>query len=66
MSEQRDNPRRDDRDGGSVPSAPPRSGRRPYRRPELVEYGSVAKLTRGSKSVNADGTTNQQKAMVCL
>jgi len=28
--------------------------RKPYRSPELVEYGSVAKLTQGTLSMNAD------------
>ena len=61
MSEQRDSRQQDD---GAA--AAPRTGKRPYRRPELVEYGSVAKLTKGNKSVSADGTTNQQKSKVCL
>ncbi len=30
-------------------------GRRPYRRPSLVDYGSVAKLTQGSGPDNGDG-----------
>jgi hypothetical protein len=29
-------------------------GRKPYKSPELVEYGSVAKLTQGTLSMNAD------------
>ena len=28
--------------------------RRPYTSPRLIEYGSVAKLTRGSKSISSD------------
>ena len=28
--------------------------KKPYRSPELVEYGSVAKLTQGTLSMNAD------------
>ena len=62
MSERKDSQPRDDRTAGT----PARSRKRPYRRPELVEYGSVAKLTKGTKSVNTDGTTNQQKNKVCL
>lgn len=31
------------------------SERRPYRRPCLVDYGSVAKLTQGSGPTNGDG-----------
>jgi hypothetical protein len=30
-------------------------GRQAYRQPVLTEYGSVAKLSRGSQSQNADG-----------
>ena len=42
-------------------------GKRPYRRPRLTEYGSVAKLTQGSRSVQADfcGATTFKKAS-CL
>lgn len=42
--------RRDHRD----PESPRRPSRRAYSSPRLIEYGSVAKLTRGSKSVNSD------------
>ncbi len=31
-----------------------RPPRRPYTSPRLIEYGSVAKLTRGQRSVNSD------------
>jgi hypothetical protein len=31
------------------------AGQQAYRRPVLTEYGSVAKLARGSASQNADG-----------
>jgi hypothetical protein len=44
----------------------PARGKRPYRAPALVEYGSVAKLTKGTKSVNADGPGNTMKRKVCL
>lgn len=40
--------------------------KRPYRTPTVVEYGSVAKLTRGTKSVSADGPGNTQKFKACL
>ena len=30
------------------------AARRPYSSPRLIEYGSVAKLTRGSRSVQSD------------
>ena len=33
----------------------PRAGARPYRSPELIEYGSIAKLTQGSLSTKGDG-----------
>jgi hypothetical protein len=42
------------------------SEKRPYHPPTLVEYGSVAKLTKGTKSVNADGPGNTMKKNVCL
>ena len=31
------------------------AGLRRYRSPELIEYGSIAKLTQGSKSTMGDG-----------
>lgn len=37
-----------------TPKKPP--GKKPYAPPRLVEYGSVAKLTRGGQSAQADGT----------
>ena len=42
----------------------PRPGKRPYRSPELVEYGSVAKLTQGSLTTQGDATSGFKKA--CL
>lgn len=30
-------------------------GRRPYRKPRLTEYGSIAKLTQGSRTRQSDG-----------
>lgn len=33
----------------------PRGGARRYQTPTLIEYGSIAKLTQGSLSTNADG-----------
>ena len=35
-------------------SPPARSERKPYQSPALIEYGSVAKLTQGTLSMNAD------------
>jgi hypothetical protein len=63
MGERKDSRQQGDAGGAA---APRRAGKRAYHRPEFVEYGSVAKLTKGTKSVNADGTTNQQKQKVCL
>jgi hypothetical protein len=40
--------------------------RKPYRSPELVEYGSVAKLTQGSVSATSDGKTGGKKGSICL
>jgi hypothetical protein len=33
--------------------------RKPYFRPELLEYGNIAKLTNGSSGKAADGTTKK-------
>lgn len=44
----------------------PKQSKRPYRTPTIVEYGSVAKLTRGTKSVSADGPGNTMKVKACL
>ena len=43
--------------GTDKPKAPPVPGRarRPYKKPTLVEYGSVAKLTQGSSGTRNDG-----------
>lgn len=30
-------------------------GKRPYRKPRLIEYGSVAKLTQGTATYSSDG-----------
>lgn len=40
-----------DRASGSPPDRP---RKRPYTSPRVIEYGSVAKLTRGSKSISSD------------
>jgi hypothetical protein len=37
------------------PVTVPREGKRPYTSPRLTEYGSVAKLTQGFGSLQADG-----------
>ncbi len=35
--------------------APAGAGRRPYRKPQLTEYGSIAKLTQGTRTNQSDG-----------
>jgi len=37
-----------------------------YQKPRLIEYGSVAKLTRGSRSVLNDATGGGKKSKACL
>lgn len=39
---------------GRPPSAP-REGKRPYSKPIITEYGSVSRLTQGSRTNQADG-----------
>lgn len=39
---------------GSTPR-PAASGRRPYVKPSLTEYGSIAKLTQGTATKQSDG-----------
>jgi hypothetical protein len=45
-----DEAKRDDR--SELPSSP--RNRRPYAKPRLIEYGSVAKLTQGTLTRQAD------------
>jgi hypothetical protein len=56
--EQPDEPREAERSDGVRPA-----DRRPYRTPELIEYGSVAKLTQSSSMFGFDGT---MMLMSCL
>jgi len=44
--------------------APVKPGKRPYAPPALVEYGSVAKLTQGSITLQSDFTSGFKKS--CL
>lgn len=44
---------------------PPRV-RRPYRKPRLTEYGSIAKLTQGTLTVGQDGPSGGFKNSRCL
>ena len=39
--------------------------RKPYERPRLVEYGSIAKLTQGSRTILNDGGAGM-RFMICL
>jgi hypothetical protein len=41
-----------ERDSAQHPT--PEGGKKPYERPRLIEYGSIAKLTQGSMTVGAD------------
>jgi hypothetical protein len=50
----------------SDPRTAPSATRRPYQSPVLVEYGSVAKLTRGSLSLNSDSIPGNRKSPSCL
>jgi hypothetical protein len=44
-----------------------RARKRPYAAPRLIEYGSVAKLTRGGGSLQADGgSTFKRTKGMCL
>jgi asparagine synthase (glutamine-hydrolysing) len=45
------------------PTAPERERKRPYARPTLTEYGSVAKLTQGGGSKISDGGTTEKKCL---
>lgn len=40
--------------------------KRAYSTPKLIEYGSVAKLTRGTRSVQADATGGGFAKKTCL
>lgn len=44
---------------------PQRGSRRPYHQPVLTEYGSVTKLTQGSLTLQADGSSGGFR-MSCL
>jgi hypothetical protein len=47
-----------------APVAPePGRARRAYAKPELIEYGPVAKLTQGTKTVGNDGPMGGFKRM---
>jgi hypothetical protein len=55
------------RDDGARTSGAKRAGtKRPYRRPQLIEYGSVAKLTQGTRTTQSDGGGGGGFKMSCL
>jgi hypothetical protein len=43
-----------------------RERRRPYHKPRLTEYGSIAKLTQGTRTVSNDGPGGGFKMTRCL
>lgn len=47
--------------GLTEPRSPRRTTKKPYAKPALTEYGSVAKLTRGSGGSVADGASGMMK-----
>lgn len=49
MTDERSAERPSDQDRGRRP------GRRPYSKPRLTEYGSIAKLTQGTSTRQSDG-----------
>jgi hypothetical protein len=63
MASKQDNEKSSDKNGRSGPEAKPAS-RKPYVSPVLVEYGTIAKLTQGSKTMNTDGVNS--KKSTCL
>jgi hypothetical protein len=62
----REDTKPDPRGPASDPQAAAPATRRPYQSPVLVEYGSVAKLTRGSLSLNSDSVPGNRKSPSCL
>lgn len=42
------------------------TAKRAYTSPKLIEYGSVAKLTRGTRSIQADATGGGFSKKSCL
>jgi hypothetical protein len=48
-------------DGQATPG-----GKKPYRAPQLTEYGSVAKLTQSNAGSGADGGMKASQMMTCL
>lgn len=53
------------RDRGPAAAGQGTGTRRAYRKPQLIEYGSVAKLTQGTRTTQSDGVGGGFK-MSCL
>jgi hypothetical protein len=51
---------------GSAPRTASTPTRRPYTRPELVAYGPLAKLTRGTQSGTGENTAQGGMKKNCL
>ena len=66
MNQHRDAPR--SRDPNSLPGVAEKPViKKPYTAPVLVEYGTIAKLTQGTLTVNFDsGFGNSRRSMMCL
>ena len=57
----------EEHDSTGVDEAKPARDRRPWETPQLIEYGSVAKLTQsGGSTAKEAGTPSQAKGMKCL
>jgi hypothetical protein len=54
----------DKHDSNSVDAAKPAQDRRPWETPQLIEYGSVAKLTQSGGSTAKEG--NNPRGKKCL
>lgn len=54
------------RDDGARAAGGKGGTKRPYRKPQLIEYGSVAKLTQGTRTTQNDGGAGGGFKMSCL
>jgi hypothetical protein len=64
MAQQRDNEKTPD-SNSPAQTGNNKACKKPYVSPVLVEYGTIAKLTQGTKTKNADGKNSKLKAS-CL
>ena len=60
MESHRNDPERQPDDGGR------RVTKKPYRSPQLTEYGNVAKLTQSTAGSGADGGRKASQMKTCL